>query len=66
VSLRAVADAHVLNGPSANVNYGQGPEMRVRLSSVAGNHREAFLRFDLSQVKAASQITSAKVRLYAG
>ena len=64
ISVRAAADAHALNGSLANANFGGSGELQVRLSSVAGNWREAFLRFDLTAVPSAAQITSAKVRLY--
>ncbi|MDB5296199.1 MAG: C-terminal target protein, partial [Phycisphaerales bacterium] len=63
VSVRASADAYGLDGSFANTNYGSSGELQVRLSSIAGNHREAFLRFDLSQVASADRITAAVVRL---
>ena len=63
-ALRAAADAHVRDGTFAGTNYGGAGAMEVRLSSTAGNRREAYLRFDLSQVPSAAQIASAKVRLW--
>ncbi|MDB5295787.1 MAG: hypothetical protein JWO31_1770 [Phycisphaerales bacterium] len=63
VSVRASADAYGLNGPSAGTNFGASGELQARLSSIAGSWREAFLRFDLTTVASADQITSAAVRL---
>ncbi|MDB5297528.1 MAG: C-terminal target protein, partial [Phycisphaerales bacterium] len=64
VSLRSPADAFGLDGTNAGTNYGAGTALEVRRSSIAGNQREAFLRFDLSAVASASQITAATLRLY--
>ena len=62
--LRAAADAHVRDGSHAGTNFGAGGALEVRLSSYPGDRREAYLRFDLTQVASADQITSAAVRLY--
>jgi hypothetical protein len=49
-------------------NYGNEAELEVRLVTAPGSPdwREAFLSFDLSQVAAASQITSATSGCSAG
>ncbi|HEX8916854.1 MAG TPA: DNRLRE domain-containing protein, partial [Humisphaera sp.] len=64
VSVRAAADAHARDGTYAAKNFGTATAMEVRKSSTAGNQREAFLRFDLTTVASAAQITGAKVRVY--
>jgi unsaturated rhamnogalacturonyl hydrolase len=62
VTLNPQADAHVRDGSSAGTNFGGGTALEVKFSTVAGNNRNAFLRFSLSGV--GSTVTSAKVRLF--
>jgi hypothetical protein len=64
VSLRSPADAHVRDGTYAGTNFGTAAALEVRKSSIAGQQREAYLRFDLTTVPSAGRITSAVVRLY--
>ncbi|MDB5294141.1 MAG: hypothetical protein JWO31_124, partial [Phycisphaerales bacterium] len=64
LSLRSPADAFVKDGSFSNTNYGTNAALEVRRSSIAGNQREAYLRFDLAGVSAAGQIATAVLRLY--
>lgn len=64
VSLRDTADAHVRDGSSAGINYGSATTMEVKKSATVGSSRETYVKFDLSQFSSASQIQSAKLRLY--
>jgi len=56
------ADAHVRDGTNAGANFGGAAAMDVKFSTVAGNHRTAFIRFSLSGV--GGTVSSAKVRLF--
>ena len=64
LTLPSAADAYVLDGSSADQNFGQTAAMLVKNVGIAGFDRRSFVRFDLTGVAAADQITSAKVRLF--
>lgn len=55
----AVADAYVRDGTNATINYGDSDVMEVKLDA-ANYQRQAFLRFDVNGLSAAS---SVKLRL---
>ncbi|QOV90707.1 CBM96 family carbohydrate-binding protein [Humisphaera borealis] len=63
IALRASADAYVRDGSYAATNFGSASELHVRKNTIAGNSREAYLRFDLTTVGPSSGLTSAKVRV---
>ncbi|MDB5294732.1 MAG: hypothetical protein JWO31_715 [Phycisphaerales bacterium] len=60
-SLRAVADAYVRDGEFANTNFGAATELAVRRSSLAGQARQALLRFNLADL---TSIGTATLRLW--
>ena len=64
VTLADAADAHVRDGSYATQNFGQATTLEVKNSAVSGYRRQAFVRFDLTGVGSATDITSAKVRLF--
>lgn len=64
-TLRPVADIYVRDGSYANTNYGTATEMQVAKSSVAGNSREAYLRFDLSGGMAGGYPDTTLLRVFA-
>ena len=64
VTLGAPADAHVRDGTYAGQNFGQAVTMEVKNVASAGYDRQAYVRFDLTGVGTAAEVTSAKVRLY--
>ena len=64
LTLPSAADAYVQDGSSAGQNFGQTASMLVKNVGIAGFDRRSFVRFDLTGVAAADQITSAKVRLF--
>jgi hypothetical protein len=64
VMLADAADAHVRDGSYATQNFGQATRMDVKNSALSGFRRQAFVRFDLTGVGSAADITSAKVRLF--
>lgn len=49
-TLNAVADAYVRDGSSATTNFAGSPTLAVK-SDVTGNNQNAYLKFDLSQIK---------------
>jgi hypothetical protein len=59
--LTTATTSYVRNGPYAGQNFGSSPQLLVSRSDVAGNTREAYLRFDLSSV---SSINTARLRLF--
>ena len=61
---RAPADTYVRDGTYSGQNYGQAVTMEVKNVDSAGYDRQAYVRFDLTGVGSAAEITSAKVRLY--
>jgi hypothetical protein len=60
VVLRAVADTFVRDGSSPSTNFGTSTQLQLK-NAGTGWYREAYLRFDLSQV---STVSSAKLRLF--
>jgi rhamnogalacturonyl hydrolase YesR len=64
VTVRAPADGYVRDGTYAAQNFAQAAVLEVKKVSAPGYSRESFLRFDLSQFGTASDIASAKVRLF--
>lgn len=58
-----VADAYVRDGSYAGKNYGTVSSLEVKQSTISGNNRYAFFRFDLS-ASGISSVTAAKLRLY--
>jgi hypothetical protein len=63
-TLPAAADAHVRDGTSVDTNFGGATSVEMKNSTVAGNNRRAFVRFDISSVTG-STVTLAKLRLFA-
>jgi uncharacterized delta-60 repeat protein len=61
VRLRAAADAYVRDGTSAGLNFGTSTQLQARRGATAGNHREAYLRFNLTSMT----VATAKLRLNA-
>ncbi|MFE4570752.1 CBM96 family carbohydrate-binding protein [Paenibacillus chitinolyticus] len=57
------ADAYVLDGSGAGVNYGTAPTLYVKDGTAAGYTRKAYLKFDVSGLTA---VNSAKLRLFGG
>ncbi|HTK78127.1 MAG TPA: DNRLRE domain-containing protein, partial [Gemmataceae bacterium] len=64
VTLADAADAHVRDGSYATQNFGQATTLEVKNSATSGYRRQSFVRFDLTGVGSADDITSAKVRLF--
>jgi len=62
-TLNPVADTYVRNGSYANTNYGNSTLIEVKESTISGNTRFAFFRFDLTGLGLTS-LSSAKLRLY--
>ena len=60
ITVLDVADSYVVDGPSANNNYGTSTALFLKNDNV-GYRREAFLKFDLSNVPA--KIDSAVIRV---
>jgi uncharacterized delta-60 repeat protein len=60
-TLRATADAYVRDGSHANTNFGNATQLQVKQGATGWN-RDAYLRFDLSNVTSA---TSAQLRVFA-
>ncbi|MGW9124402.1 CBM96 family carbohydrate-binding protein [Paenibacillus chitinolyticus] len=58
-----IADAYVLDGSGAGVNYGTTPTLYVKDGTAAGYTRKAYLKFDVSGLTA---VNSAKLRLFGG
>ena len=62
-SIAIAADAHVRDGSTyGGTNFGTATALEVKYSTVTGNHRNAYLSFNIAAVPAGA--TSAKVRLY--
>ena len=59
--LAAVADTYVRGGSYDDRNYGESPELQIKLNANVSLEREAFLRFDLG---ARTSVVSATLRLY--
>jgi probable HAF family extracellular repeat protein len=57
-----LADAHVKDGSSTNVNFGSATLMELQTSSTAGNNRDVYFRFPIDN--APSPIGSAKLRVF--
>ena len=64
LTLPSAADTYALDGASTDQNFGQLTTMLVKNVATPGFDRRSFVRFDLTGVAAADQITSAKVRLF--
>ena len=64
MTLADAADAHVRDGTYATQNFGQAARLEVKNSSATSYRRQSFVRFDLTGVGSAADITSAKVRLF--
>jgi endoglucanase len=64
VTLRSPADAYVRDGSFAGTNFGQAADLQVKNVTALGYSRESYLRFDLTGVGSADQITSAQVRVF--
>ena len=64
VTLRSPADGYVRDGSHANTNFGQAGDLQVKNVTAPGWSREGYVRFDLTGVSSADQITSAQVRLF--
>jgi hypothetical protein len=62
VKLNPTADAHVRDGSSANTNFGGATTIEVQTSSTAGLNRDAYFKFDLTNV---GDINNVKLRIYA-
>jgi hypothetical protein len=62
VAIHPTADAHVVDGSSANTNFGASPKLQVQKSSTVGNNRIAYLTFDISILPATLQWV--RVRVY--
>jgi hypothetical protein len=65
VTLPTSTAAYVRDGTYANQNFGSASELIVKRSATAGNTRETYLKFDVSEL-AAGSITGATVRLFGG
>jgi hypothetical protein len=61
VDLAPSGDTYARDGGSAGTNYGSATEIQVRTSSVAGNTRQGFLKFD---IVGHANVAAAKLRLY--
>jgi hypothetical protein len=61
VTLPAAADAHVRDGSSAGTNFGTATALEQKFSTVTGNHRRTFLRFDLAGVT--GTVSAARLRV---
>ena len=59
-TLGAVSDAYVMDGNSANTNFGSSTQLLAKTSSKPGLTRRSYIQFDISSLKT---ITSAKLRL---
>jgi PKD repeat protein len=53
--------AHVVDGDSANTNFGNAGSLLVKSSPNVGFSRQSFLKFDLSEI---TTISAAKLRLF--
>jgi hypothetical protein len=62
MKLNPTGDAHVRDGSSANTNFGSATAIEVQTSSTAGQNRDAYFKFDLTNV---GDINNAKLRIYA-
>jgi hypothetical protein len=62
VTLAAPADTYVQNGTYAGQNFGQAATVQVKNINSPGYDRRAYVRFDLTGVGSAADITSATVR----
>jgi uncharacterized delta-60 repeat protein len=57
------ADAYVRDGASANTNFGSATDLEVKKNTTTGVNRQIYLKFDLSNVNAAT-IGSVKLQLF--
>jgi Bacterial Ig domain/IPT/TIG domain len=62
VKLNPTADAHVRDGGSASTNFGSATTIEVQSSSTSGENRDAYFKFDLTNV---GDISNAKLRINA-
>jgi len=62
-NLLPIADAHVRDGSSANVNFGTNIVMECLTTNSSGNNRDIYFKFDLSNVS--NNISSAKLSVFA-
>ena len=62
-NLLPVADAHVRDGTNADTNFGMNTILEVE-SSDPGDNRDAYLKFDLSNIS--TNISSATLNVFAG
>jgi len=61
-TLLPVADVYTRDGASANTNFGTATTLQAKATTVTGNRRNSFLRFDLSAAK--NTVTSATLRIW--
>ena len=59
----AIADAHVRDGSYSNINYGTSTILEVQTSSGTGTNRDAYFKFDVSNIS--SNISSAQLKVFA-
>ena len=62
IKLNPTADAHVRDGASASTNFGSATTIEVQSSSTSGENRDAYFKFDLTNV---GDISNAKLRINA-
>jgi glucose/arabinose dehydrogenase len=60
-TVRASADAYVRDGTYASTNFGTATALAVKKSANAGNSRETYLKFDISQF---NNIGAATLRIF--
>lgn len=58
-----VADSYVRNGSYSNTNYGNSTLIEVKESTISGNMRYAFFKFDLTG-QGITDVSNVKLRLY--
>ena len=63
-NLLPAADAHVRDGSYADSNFGVNPILEEENASATGNNRDAYLKFDLSNIS--TNISSATLNVFAG
>jgi hypothetical protein len=63
INVNPTADTHVRDGSSAGTNFGTATTIEAQTSSTAGQNRDAYFRFDLTNV---GDINNAKLRIFAG
>jgi hypothetical protein len=62
-TVNPVADTYVRNGSYANSNYGTSSLIEVKQSTISGNMRYAFFRFDIAAL-GLTTVSNVKLRLY--